>query len=184
MIDRIYRKFRSHFAPAIYGWREIRIKVTIGTIFRENPVGFNWLDGIIVISYLIGVTLYGSYFRKKQRSIHTYFLGGKTLPSWALALSIVGTETSTLTIISTPGIAFAGDMTFLQLIIGYLVGRKVLGINPVLLLGGITGSMTSGASLSVVTSAAKSPMPSLGYTGAYAFANVLLTVAGSLVLYF
>jgi SSS family solute:Na+ symporter len=86
-------------------------------------VGFNWLDGIIVISYLIGVTLYGSYFRKKQQSMHTYFLGGKTMPAWALALSIVGTETSTLTIISTPGIAFAGDMTFLQLVLGYLVGR-------------------------------------------------------------
>ncbi len=84
---------------------------------------FNWLDGIIVISYLIGVTLYGSYFRKKQQSMHTYFLGGKTMPAWALALSIVGTETSTLTIISTPGIAFAGDMTFLQLILGYMVGR-------------------------------------------------------------
>ena len=86
-------------------------------------MGFNWLDGFIVIAYLIGVTLFGSYFRKKQRSMHTYFLGGKNLPAWALALSIVGTETSTLTIISTPGIAFAGDMTFLQLILGYMVGR-------------------------------------------------------------
>ncbi len=98
-------------------------RVTIGTIFRGNPVGFNWLDGFIVITYLIGVTLYGSYFRKKQRSMHTYFLGGKNMPAWALALSIVGTETSTLTIISTPGIAFDGDMTFLQLILGYMVGR-------------------------------------------------------------
>jgi len=98
-------------------------EVTIEAIFRENPVGFNWLDGIIVISYLIGVTLYGSHFRKKQRSMHTYFLGGKTMPAWALALSIVGTETSTLTIISTPGIAFAGNLSFLQLIIGYMVGR-------------------------------------------------------------
>jgi putative transport protein len=52
------------------------------------------------------------------------------------------------------------------------------------LLGGITGSMTSGASLSVVTKAANSSIPSLGYTGAYAFANVLLTIAGSIILYF
>jgi SSS family transporter len=95
----------------------------MGTIFRENPVGFNWLDGTIVIAYLIGVTLYGSYFRRRQQSMHTYFLGGKTMPAWALALSIVGTETSTLTIISTPGIAFAGNMTFLQLVLGYMVGR-------------------------------------------------------------
>ena len=70
------------------------------------------------------------------------------------------------------------------MLVGYIFGRKVLKIHPVLLLGGITGSMTSGASLSVVTAAARSPMPSLGYTGAYAFANVLLTIAGSLVLYF
>ncbi len=61
-------------------------------------------------------------------------------------------------------------------------GRKVLGINPVLLLGAITGSMTSGASLSIVTGEAKSDIPALGYTGAYAFANVFLTVAGSVIL--
>ena len=63
-------------------------------------------------------------------------------------------------------------------------GRKVLKLHPVLLLGGITGSMTSGASLSVVTKAANSPIPSLGYTGAYAFANVILTIAGSVILFF
>jgi SSS family solute:Na+ symporter len=91
-------------------------------------VGFNWLDGIIVIAYLIAITLYGSHFRKKQQSIHTYFLGGKTTPAWALSLSIVATETSTLTIISTPGIAFAGNLSFLQLIIGYLVGRVFISL--------------------------------------------------------
>ena len=65
---------------------------------------------------------------------------------------------------------------------GYLFGRKVLSLNPVYLLGAITGSMTSGASLSIVTGEARSSLPALGYTGAYAFANVLLTVAGSLIL--
>jgi solute:Na+ symporter, SSS family len=91
-------------------------------------VGFNWLDGFIVISYLIAITLYGSHFRKKQQSLRTYFLGGKTIPAWALALSIVATETSTLTIIGTPGIAFAGNFTFLQLILGYLVGRVFISL--------------------------------------------------------
>ena len=91
-------------------------------------MGFNWLDGLIVIAYLLGITLYGSYFRKKQQSMRTYFLGGKTTPTWALALSIVATETSTLTIIGTPGIAFAGNMSFLQLILGYLVGRVFIAI--------------------------------------------------------
>lgn len=75
-------------------------------------------------------------------------------------------------------------VTLTPICVGYLFGRKVLKLNPVLLFGGITGSMTSGASLSVVTSAANSAMPSLGYTGAYAFANVLLTIAGSVILFF
>lgn len=82
-----------------------------------------------------------------------------------------------------PKLAFAGVMvTFIPVIVGYIFGAKVLKLNPVLLLGGITGSMTSGASLSVVTKAADSQAPALGYAGAYAFANILLTIAGSLIL--
>lgn len=73
-------------------------------------------------------------------------------------------------------------VTSLPVVIGYLFGRTVLALNPVLLLGAIAGSMTSGASLSIVAAEARSPMPSLGYTGAYAFANVFLTVAGSVIL--
>jgi putative transport protein len=73
-------------------------------------------------------------------------------------------------------------VTTVPVLVGYLFGRKVLSINPVFLLGAITGSMTSGASLSIVTGEARSSLPALGYTGAYAFANVLLTVAGSLIL--
>jgi putative transport protein len=84
-----------------------------------------------------------------------------------------------------PVLVLAGIVvTMTPIFVGYVFGRKVLKIHPVLLLGGITGSMTSGAALSVVTGAAKSSMPSLGYTGAYAFANVLLTVAGSVILFF
>jgi len=84
-----------------------------------------------------------------------------------------------------PVLILAGIMvTLAPIFVGYIFGRKVLKIHPVLLFGGITGSMTSGASLSVVTKAANSSMPSLGYTGAYAFANVLLTIAGSLILFF
>ncbi len=65
---------------------------------------------------------------------------------------------------------------------GYAFGRWVLKINPVMLLGGITGSMTSGAALSIVNHEAGNSLPPLGYTGAYAFANVLLTIAGSTIL--
>ena len=75
-------------------------------------------------------------------------------------------------------------VTAIPIFVGYFFGRKILKIHPVLLFGGITGSMTSGASLSVVTKAANSAIPSLGYTGAYAFANVLLTIAGSIILLF
>jgi putative transport protein len=84
-----------------------------------------------------------------------------------------------------PVLILAGILvTITPILVGYFFGRKVLKIHPVLLFGGITGSMTSGASLSVVTKAANSSIPSLGYTGAYAFANVLLTIAGSVILYF
>lgn len=75
-------------------------------------------------------------------------------------------------------------VTIIPIFVGYLFGSKILKIHPVLLFGAITGSMTSGASLSVVTKEAESSLPSLGYTGAYAFANVLLTVAGSIILFF
>jgi putative transport protein len=73
-------------------------------------------------------------------------------------------------------------VTTVPVLLGYFVGRKLLGIEPVLLFGAVTGAMTSGASLSIVTSAAKSDAPALGYTGTYAFANVLLTIAGSVIL--
>jgi putative transport protein len=73
-------------------------------------------------------------------------------------------------------------VTTIPVAIGYVLGRKVLALNPVYLLGAITGSMTSGASLSIVVGEARSSLPALGYTGAYAFANILLTVAGSLIL--
>ncbi len=65
---------------------------------------------------------------------------------------------------------------------GWLVGSLVLRLNPAVLLGAITGAMTSGAALSIVNSAARSSVPALGYTGAYAFANVILTVAGTVIV--
>jgi len=82
-----------------------------------------------------------------------------------------------------PSLFVAGVLiTSVPVAIGFVFGRSVLRINPVLLLGAITGAMTSGGSLSVVNQEADSTIPSLGYTGAYAFANILLTVAGSTIL--
>src|SRR5271157_5981754 len=84
------------------------------------------LDFTIVIAYLTGITLFGMRFRRGQRDIRDYFLGGRTAPWWALAFSIVATETSTLTIIGTPALAYAGNLAFLQLVFGYLLGRVLI----------------------------------------------------------
>ena len=73
-----------------------------------------------------------------DRSLRSYFLANNTIPWWAIALSIVSAETSTLTIISIPGVAFAGDFGFLQVVIGYMIGRMVVAglFLPKLLCGG------------------------------------------------
>ncbi len=88
---------------------------------RIHPV-----DLAIVIAYLLGVTALGIYFRRGQSGIRDYFLGGRTAPWWALAFSIVATETSTLTIIGTPALSYAGNLAFLQLVFGYLIGRVLI----------------------------------------------------------
>ena len=80
----------------------------------------------IVIAYLVAVTALGVCFRRGSQDAKDYFLGGRTAPWWALAFSIVATETSTLTIIGTPAIAYGGNMTFLQLVFGYLIGRVAI----------------------------------------------------------
>ena len=84
------------------------------------------VDLAIVIAYLLGVTALGVWFRRGQQDARDYFLGGKTAPWWALAFSIVATETSTLTIIGTPAISYATNLTFIQLVFGYLVGRVLI----------------------------------------------------------
>src|SRR5229473_8512973 len=84
------------------------------------------VDLVIVVVYLLSVTALGMHFRRKQQDARDYFLGGRTAPWWALAFSIVATETSTLTIIGTPAISYAGNLTFLQLVFGYLLGRALI----------------------------------------------------------
>jgi SSS family solute:Na+ symporter len=85
------------------------------------------LDLALVVAYLLGITLFGLHFRKgAERSMRSYFLADRAIPWWAIMLSIVAAETSTLTIISVPGLAFTGDFGFLQLALGYLAGRVVV----------------------------------------------------------
>jgi len=84
------------------------------------------LDLGIIALYLAGITLFGLRFRKKQRTLRDYFLADRNIPWWAIALSIVAAETSTLTIISIPGLAYDTNLTFLQVVLGYVVGRFII----------------------------------------------------------
>ena len=89
-----------------------------------------WVDLLIICVYLAGVLLAGVWFAKRQTTTRQYFLAGNDVPWWAIAASIVATETSTITFISVPGIAFSrgGDFGFLQLALGYVVGRSVIAL--------------------------------------------------------
>ncbi|HLY43217.1 MAG TPA: sodium:solute symporter [Terracidiphilus sp.] len=89
-------------------------------------MGLDTLDLVVIAAYLAGVTLFGLRFRGKQRTVRDYFLADKAAPWWAISLSIVAAETSTLTVISVPALAYQSDFQFLQLVIGYLVGRVVV----------------------------------------------------------
>lgn len=91
------------------------------------------LDLIIIIAYMLGTLGVGWWFSRKQKNIRDYFLSDNNAPWWALMGSIVATETSTVTFISVPAFAFAatpngigGNYTFLQIVIGYLIGRLVV----------------------------------------------------------
>src|SRR5438477_8010979 len=89
-------------------------------------IGLDKLDLALVAFYLVGITLFGLRFRSRQRSLRDYFLADRTIPWWAIALSIVAAETSTLTIISIPGLAYDTNFTFLQVVLGYLAGRVII----------------------------------------------------------
>jgi solute:Na+ symporter, SSS family len=89
-------------------------------------LGLNRIDLLIIAVYLVGITLFGLRFRKRQRTLRDYFLADRDIPWWAIALSIVAAETSTLTIISIPGLAYDSNLTFLQLVIGYVIGSVVI----------------------------------------------------------
>ena len=83
-------------------------------------------DLAIIALYLAGITWFGAHFRHSQKSLKDYYLGGRNAPWWAIALSIVSAETSTLTIIGTPTLAFAGNLAFLQVVFGYLLARVAI----------------------------------------------------------
>ncbi len=94
--------------------------------FLSHIMHIHAIDLVIIVVYLICITLFGLRFRKSRRSLRDYFLADRNIPWWAISLSIVAAETSTLTIIGTPGLAYAGNFGFLQVVFGYLLGRVII----------------------------------------------------------
>jgi solute:Na+ symporter, SSS family len=86
------------------------------------------VDLVVILIYLAGITWFGARFKSGQKSLRDYFLGGRTAPWWAIALSIVSAETSTLTIVGTPALAFTGNLGFLQIVLGYLMARIAISL--------------------------------------------------------
>src|SRR5438874_2751779 len=96
------------------------------------------LDVAVIIAYFAAVITFGLAVAGRQRDASDYFLGHRGLPWWAIMLSMVATETSAVTVISVPGVAATGNLTFLQLPFGYLVGR--IGVAALLLPGYFAGT--------------------------------------------
>ena len=86
------------------------------------------LDYAVIAGYLLAITAFGSWFARFQKTTRDYFLTGRSVPWWAICFTIVATETSTLSFIGVPAGAYAGNMTFLQLAIGYIIGRILVSV--------------------------------------------------------
>jgi len=97
-------------------------------------MGFSTVDYVVLLVYLAGITAFGMRFRKSQHSVKDYFVGARTTSWFVICLSIVATETSTLTLIGVPALAYAhyarpeqgGSLTYLQVLIGYVIGRFII----------------------------------------------------------
>ena len=96
------------------------------------------LDLAVIVVYLVAIALIGLRLSGRQASAQAYFVGERDLPWWAVCFSIVATETSTLTVISVPGVAYMGAFGFVELSIGYLIGRSLVAfvLLPLYMRGG------------------------------------------------
>ena len=86
------------------------------------------VDYAVIGVYLLAITAFGSWFARYQKTTRDYFLTDRSVPWWAICFTIVATETSTLTFIGIPAQAYGGNMTFLQLAIGYIIGRVLVSL--------------------------------------------------------
>ncbi len=99
-------------------------------------MGFSTIDYLVLLVYLIGITAFGTRFRHAQRTVKDYFLGGKNTSWFVISLSIVATETSTLTLVGVPALAYSsfarpeqgGNFTYLQVVLGYIVARVIISV--------------------------------------------------------
>src|SRR5438445_7546715 len=89
---------------------------------------FNAGDWSVIAAYLLGIIALGVWFGRDQQNTRDYFLGGKNIPWWGIGLSILAAETSALTIIGVPAMAYGGNIAFLQMVIGYVIARIILAI--------------------------------------------------------
>ncbi len=88
----------------------------------------SWIDFAVLAVYLAGIVIFGSWFSRSQKDVRDYFVSGANVPWWAIMGSIVATETSTVTFISVPGYAYTANFTFLQLVMGYMIGRLAVSL--------------------------------------------------------
>jgi solute:Na+ symporter, SSS family len=104
---------------------DTRSRTGVFPLLAATPVSIGTVDALIVVVYLVATTLLGIWLGRGQKNNRDYFLAGHKLPTWSLLLSIVATETSTVTFLSVPGKSYVegGNFTFLQLSLGYIVGR-------------------------------------------------------------
>ena len=89
---------------------------------------FNTADWVVILAYLLGIIALGVWFGKDQRNTRDYFLGSKNIPWWGIGFSIVAAETSALTIISVPAMAYGDNIDFIQIIVGYVIARVILSV--------------------------------------------------------
>src|SRR6266516_3366255 len=96
-------------------------------MISTNPY-FESADWLVIAVYLVGIILFGLWIGKDQKNTRDYFLGSKNIPWWGIGLSIVAAETSALTIIGVPGMAYASNIGFIQMIAGYVIARIILAV--------------------------------------------------------
>jgi solute:Na+ symporter, SSS family len=91
-------------------------------------MALTWADYLVIGGYLAAITVFGSWFARFQKTTRDYFLTDRSVPWWAICFTVVATETSTLTFIGIPAAAYVGSMTFLQLALGYVIGRVLVSV--------------------------------------------------------